>query len=472
IELIKKICIDLKQMKPDCEILLGGPEVSYDPQNYDFADVVVCGEGEITVPEYLLGKISGKILQGSPVPLDKLSFCYSDEDLEENKHRLIYYESSRGCPYACSYCLSSIEKGIRFKSIERVCEELKRFDDAKVDLVKFVDRTFNADRKRAMKIWKFAAQECKHTKFHFELAGELLQDEDLEFLKTVPVGKFQFEIGIQSTNERTLKAVDRNGNLSLLFDRIRCLLSVGNIHVHTDLIVGMPFESYEVFKQSFNDVYSLHSDCLQVGFLKLLKGSKIRKESEQFHYRYSVFAPYEIYDNEFISSSQVFRLEMIAETVERFYNSHAFDKSIEYMISKFESPFDFYELFSKEFDHRGAVAQKKLYEIFYLFHLAHFGEDQMFSEWLRYDWIKQTKGVSAPDYLGKHQSIQPLLFQLLEEKEWKDIYLPDLAHMKNKDIVKRICLAKFHFSSVVYCLFYGDDVIDVTDKCEEINGKS
>ncbi len=472
IELIKKICVDLKQMRPECEILLGGPEVSYDPEEYSFADVVVCGEGEISIPDYLLGNVSGKIIQGRVVnPLDKLSFCYSDQDLEENKHRLIYYESSRGCPYSCSYCLSSVEKGVRFKSVETVCAELKRFDDSKVDLVKFVDRTFNADRKRAMEIWKFAAEQCKHTKFHFELAGELLKEEELSFLSTVPKDKFQFEIGIQSTHEKTLDAVDRKGNLSLLFDRIRRLLIAGNIHVHTDLIVGMPYESYEVFKQSFNDVYTLSSDCLQVGFLKLLKGSKIRRESERFHYRYSSTAPYEIYDNDFITEKQVFRLEMIAETVERFYNSHAFEKSLESVISKFASPFDFYEEFSKEFDNRGAVAQKKLYEVLYDFYLNHFGEDNLFSEWLRFDWTKQTKGAPTPVYLTKQESLQPLLFQLLEDQEFKDTYLPDLANMKNKDIIKRVFLAKFHLPQEVYYLFYQDEVINITEKCLEIDGK-
>ncbi len=472
IELVKKICVDLKQMKPECEILLGGPEVSYDPEEYDFADVVICGEGEISVPDYLSGKVSGKTIHGIPVnPLDKLSFCYSDQDLEENKHRLIYYESARGCPYSCSYCLSSLEKGVRFKGVKTVCAELKRFDDFKVGLVKFVDRTFNADRKRALEIWKFAAEECKHTKFHFELAGELLQEEELVFLSSVPKGKFQFEIGIQSTHEKTLDAVDRKGNLSLLFDRIRRVLLPGNIHVHTDLIVGMPYETYERFKQSFNDVYALSSDCIQVGFLKLLKGSKIRRESERFHYRYSSSAPYEIYDNDFITEKQVFRLEMIAETVERFFNSHVFEKSLEYVISKFVSPFDFYELFSKEFDNRGAVAQKKLYELFFDFYIHHFGQDKLFLEWLRFDWTKQTKGAPLPIFSKQQQSYQPLLFQLLEEQDFKDTYLSDMANMKNKDIIKRVFLSKFELPHEVYYLFYQDNAVNITEKCNEISGK-
>lgn len=473
IELVERICRDLKQMKPKCEILLGGPEVSYDPEEYSFADTVVCGEGEISVPEYLLEKSQGPVLQGAPVMnLDKLPFCYSPQDLEENKHRLIYYESSRGCPFSCSYCLSSIERGVRYMSVERVCRDLKRFDQANVDLVKFVDRTFNADRKRAAAIWKFAAEQCSHTKFHFELAGELLTEEELDYLATVPKGKFQFEIGIQSTNEQTLESVDRKANTQLLFDKIKRLLRPGNIYVHTDLIVGMPYETYDIFQRSFQEVYSLKSDCLQVGFLKLLKGSKIRREANRWQYRYSSAAPYELYDNEFLSFEQVNRLEMIAETVERFYNSHAFDQSLSYMISKFPSSFAFYEAFSKEFDGKGPVAQKKLYEILYRFFMKQFGEDKLFAEWMKFDWLRQTKGSPIPWYLGGGSTLQPLLFRLLESPRFRETYLSSYAALKNKEIIKRVFLAGFQLPEPVFYLFDGETISEVTKECKEIAEKS
>lgn len=473
IELVRRMCADLKQMKPDCRILLGGPEVSYDPHAYPFADVVVCGEGEISVPDYLCGTENGSVIYGVPVePLDNLPFCYSDQDLEVNRHRLIYYESSRGCPYSCSYCLSSVERGVRWKRVETVCAELKRFDDAGVDLVKFVDRTFNADRKRAMAIWKFAAEECRHTRFHFELAGELLGEEELAYLASVPKGKFQFEIGIQSTNPKTLDAVDRRGSLPVLFDRIARLIQCGTVPVHTDLIVGMPYESYERFQQSFNEAYRLGSDCLQVGFLKLLKGSKIRNEAERFGYRYSRSAPYEIYDNEFLTAEQVFRLEAVAETVERFYNSHAFEKSLEYAVSKYESPFLFYESFSFAFDRLGAVAQKTLYEIFYRFYSSRFSDDRLFREALRFDWLRHTFGSPVPSYLGREETLQPLLFRLLDEPGFRERYLNDLEGLKKKEVVKRTFLAKFEVPSAVYCLFGRERVQDVTEFCEKIDKKS
>lgn len=463
IELIKKLCTDLKILKPESKIVLGGPEVSFDPSEYSFADTVICSEGEEAFFEYLSKDTAEKIVYAKPVSdLDTLPFCYSDEDLSENKHRLIYYESSRGCPYNCSYCLSSVTKGVRFKSTKKVFEELKKFDDAKVDLVKFVDRTFNANKKRALEIWKFAAENLKHTKCHFEIAGELIGDEEIDYLKTVPKGKFQFEIGIQSTYLKTLDAVNRKCDICDLFNKIKKLLDAGNIHIHTDLIAGLPYETYEIFKKSFNDVYSLNSDCLQLGFLKLLKGSKIRNDAEKFCYRYSFFAPYEIYDNSFITSDEIFRLEQIAETVERFYNSHAFKKSICYITELFKTPFDFYEAFSKEFDSSGAVSQKKLYEILYSFFIKNFGENKLFNEYLKFDWAKQTKGSPLPSYLGKEYPCQALFFQLLEKASFKEKYFPNYLSLKNKEIVKHAYVRKFNLPDEKFFLFFEDEVKDIT----------
>ncbi len=464
IELIKRICMDLKAVKPECKILLGGPEVSFDPEKYTFADCVICGEGEVAVCEYVLGNCEERTIYGVSESLDALPFAYTKEDLCENRHRLLYYESSRGCPYACSYCLSSIDKGVRFKSVQKVCEELKMFDEAGVDLVKFVDRTFNADRRRALKIWKYAAEKCQHTKFHFELAGDLLCEEEFEYLKTVPKGKFQFEIGIQSTFPKTLLAVCRHTDTEVLFEKIRRLMQMGNIHVHTDLIAGLPYESYDIFKKSFNDTYNLMTDCLQLGFLKLLKGSKIRKEAEQFKYKFSVSPPYTVYENEFISAEEIFRLEKIEETVERFYNSHAFEKSIVYAVSKFSTPFDFYEAFSKRFDGVSAVAQKKLYEILYEFYTEHFGEDKLFKEYLKFDWVKQTKGKTLPACLGSMETMQPILFQLLETEGFKEKYLPEYIGVKSKEIIKHVFLRKFELPEEKVYLFCEDRVTDITSE--------
>lgn len=462
IETVRKICTDLKKILPKCEILLGGPEVSFDPEVYDFADAVISGEGEMTVAAYLAGE---KMTDGALLNLDSLPFCYSDADLEENRHRLIYYEASRGCPYGCSFCLSSTEKGVRFKSIEKVCEELARFDAKKVDLVKFVDRTFNADRDRALRIWQFAAEKCTHTKFHFEIAGELIKDTDLEFLKTVPKGRFQFEIGIQSTNPETLRAVDRNADIPFLFDRIRKLSALGNIHIHTDLIAGLPYETYNRFKTSFNDVYALASDCLQLGFLKLLKGSKIRNEEKKHGYIYEEAAPYEIYENAYIEAEEIFRLEKVEDAVERFYNSHAFEKSIEHAVKRFSSPFDFYEAFSACFDGKTAVSRKNLYTYLYQFYTERFGTDSLFCEKLRFDWTKEMHTMTPPPFLGRHDTMQPLFFTLLETEGFKETYLPSMVAIKNKEIIKHAFIREFYLPERKVYLFCEDDVTDITNAC-------
>lgn len=460
-DMVRKICVDLKALRPDCEILLGGPEVSFDAEAYDFADAVISGEGEAAVCAYLMGeKQENTCAKG--IDLDTLPFCYSDADLQENRHRLLYYESSRGCPFSCSFCLSSVERGVRFKSIKKVCEELKRFDAQKVDLVKFVDRTFNTDRDRALAIWQYAAAKCTHTKFHFEIAGELLRDEDFAFLETVPKDRFQFEIGIQSTNPETLRAVDRKADTAVLFDKIKRLMEAGNIHIHTDLIAGLPFESYERFKTSFNDVYALGSDCLQLGFLKLLKGSKIRREATKYSYVYAAAPPYEVYGNAFISSEEIFRLEKIENVVERFYNSHAFEKSISHAVARFPSPFAFYEALSACFDGHSAVSQKNLFTYFYTFYTERFGEDTVFEEKMKFDWAKRMQGIAPPSFLGRQDTMQKEFFRLLESEGFKEKYLPAFRDCKNKEIIKHAFIREFHFPERKVFLFSGDGVTDIT----------
>lgn len=461
-DMVRKICVDLKALRPDCEILLGGPEVSFDAESYDFADAVISGEGEAAVYAYLAGE-KGENACVEPMDLDALPFCYSESDLRENRHRLLYYESSRGCPFSCSFCLSSVERGVRFKSVKKVCEELGKFDAQKVDLVKFVDRTFNADRDRALAIWQFAAEKCTHTKFHFEIAGELLRDEDFAYLETVPKDRFQFEIGIQSTHPETLRAVDRKADTAVLFDKIKRLIKAGNIHIHTDLIAGLPFESYERFKTSFNDVYALGSDCLQLGFLKLLKGSKIRREAEKYSYIFAAAPPYEVYGNAFISPKEIFRLEKTEDAVERYYNSHAFEKSVSHAVARFSSPFAFYEALGEFFDGKNAVSQKNLFAYFHAFYTVRFGEDTVFNEKMKFDWTKQMRGIAPPTFLGRQDTMQKEFFRLLESEGFKEKYLPAFRDCKNKEVIKHAFIREFYFPERRVFLFSGKDEVDITE---------
>ena len=253
IAVVKRIAVDLKIILPQAKIWLGGPEVSFDPESYSFANKIFCGEGERAFLSELKSD-SGRVVRGEPIEnLDELPFPY--DDLENLDNRILYYESSRGCPYNCSYCLSSSFKGVRFKSLDKVFSDLKRFDDANVRLVKFVDRTFNADKKRANRILEFILNECKNTSFHFEIEGELLDDEQIELLEKFPKGKVQLEIGVQSTDRRTLEAVRRYSDTDKLLDIIGQLSKRDNVHIHTDLIAGLPYETYERFKKSFDDLF-------------------------------------------------------------------------------------------------------------------------------------------------------------------------------------------------------------------------
>ncbi len=398
IEIIKKLCVDLKKIKPECSIWLGGPEVSFDENEYPFADKIICGEGE----DAMLRALSSdeRVIRGEAIQnLDNLPFAYID--LEKIGDRLVYYESSRGCPFNCSYCLSSVTKGVRFKSLDKVFEELKRFDDAKVPLVKFVDRTFNANPSRADRIWQFIRDNTYNTSFHFEVEGELLTKSQIELIKSFPEGKIQLEIGVQSTNEKTLSAVNRKSDIHKLLNIIKSLSEKGNVHIHTDLIAGLPCESYERFKISFNDLYKAKPHCIQLGFLKLLKGSDIRENAHKWGYRFSEFAPYTVYYNDDISFSEIKMLEDIAYIVDKVYNSGCFEASLSVLVSE-DNPFEFYQKLYYFMEQRGLfdrpLSRKYWFEILFEFS----GHNEHTAKYLKLDYLEAC-GRPCPVTLGKDE---------------------------------------------------------------------
>ena len=395
IAIVQKIAVDLKIILPQARVWIGGPEVSFDPENYPFADKIFCGEGEKALLSELEAD-SGRIVHGEPVEdLDELPFPY--DDLENLNNRILYYESSRGCPYNCSYCLSSSFKGVRFKSLDKVFSDLKRFDDANIRLVKFVDRTFNADKKRANRILEFVLNECKSTSFHFEIEGELLDDEQIKLLEKFPKGKVQLEIGVQSTEKQTLEAVSRYSDMNKLLDIIGRLSKKDNVHIHTDLIAGLPYETYDRFKQSFDDLFERKPHCIQLGFLKLLKGSKMREDAEKWSYKFSAEAPYTVYSNAFMSFAEIKQLEAIEYLVDKLYNSGCFELSVFEAVKKFGSAFSFFEKLSVYMDQKGLydrpISRKFLYSVMFDF----------LGDWiktpLKIDWLL-AEGRPAPEFLG------------------------------------------------------------------------
>ena len=379
ISFVRELVPDLKKILPQVELWAGGPEVSYDAveflkKNPAFFGVIV-GEGEETFhelagyyierkPETLSG-IRGVAFRDENkgrdivhtgwrelMDLSKVPFAYSN--LTEFKNRIIYYESSRGCPFSCSYCLSSIDKKLRFRDIELVKKELQFFIDNKVPQVKFVDRTFNCKHDHAMEIWRYITENDNGiTNFHFEISADLLRAEELALMKTMRPGLIQLEIGVQSTNPQTIKAIRRTMDFEKLKGIVEQIHSFGNIHQHLDLIAGLPYEGYDSFHKSFCDVYALRPEQFQLGFLKVLKGSYMMEMTGEYQILYKDREPYEVLSTAWLTYGEILRLKMVESMVEVYYNSGQFKHTLVFLEQYFEDPFRMYEALGRFYEKKG-----------------------------------------------------------------------------------------------------------------------
>ena len=368
---IQELLPELPKLLPDTKLWLGGPEVSFHAEKilaqYTQLTGIMVGEGEETftqlvrfyhAPKGQLQDIPGLVLpQGRTQPreltdMSKLPFLY--EDLGKFQNRIIYYESQRGCPFRCAYCLSAIDKSVRLRDIETVKKELQYFLDHKVSQVKFIDRTFNCNAAHALTIWRYLLENDNGvTNFHFEIAADLMTEEELEVLKQMRPGLIQLEIGVQSTNERTLHAINRYMSLEHLRQVVDKIHSFHNIHQHLDLIAGLPYEDYDSFVTSFNDVYAMRPQQLQLGFLKVLKGSPIEEKAEEYGIVYNSRPPYEVLYSRWIPYDDVLRLKGIEEMVELYYNSCQFTHTLPVLEKEFSSPFALYEALSQYYEEKG-----------------------------------------------------------------------------------------------------------------------
>ena len=369
VSIVKKLCIFIKSAKPDSIIILGGPEVSYCDAP-EWCDYVISGEGErafyslicelnhFSVPCEWNYTSENKIRKcKNAEDLSEFLLPYNDENIEEYRNKIIYYETSRGCPFSCSYCLSSVCGKVRELNTEQVKSDLDFFIRHNVNQVKFVDRTFNCNKKRAVEIWKYIienATECD-TNFHFEIGADLLYDESIKILSKAKSGQIQLEIGIQSTNEKTLDACCRHTDNKKLFDNIKKLIALGTINIHTDLIAGLPYENLEIFKKSFNDTYALKSHQLQLGFLKLLKGAPLNDIVDSHGMNFSNYPPYEIISTKYLSFDEVLLLKKIEDVVERFYNSCRFIRTLNLLEKYFSSPFEMFEKIAEDFEKNNLI---------------------------------------------------------------------------------------------------------------------
>ena len=493
ISFVRELAEELKKVSPDVQIWVGGPEVSYDAERFlrenPAVDLVMQGEGEETFTALVTraeqagaetlrserrtwAEVKRNVLpENMPVgvawreetaiyntgfapvmDMDAIPFVYEDFHLFE--HKIIYYESSRGCPFSCSYCLSSVDKTVRFRSLSKVLPELQRFLDAGVPQVKFVDRTFNCRKSHAMAIWRYI---CEHdngvTNFHFEISADLLDEEAMELFARMRPGLIQLEIGVQSTNPATIGAIHRNMDLPKLFANVDRVHRMGNIHQHLDLIAGLPNESYGQFRISFNDLYAHRPDQLQLGFLKVLKGTCMEAEAGKYAIRYRSQPPYEVLSTAWLTYDEVIRLKGIEELVEMYYNSGQFSGILSYVMPQFASPFDFFEQFSLSY--RGKNCHKMNHNRMDKYRiLREFLDEKMISlpfrdEVLLLDMYLRENVKSRPAWAGDLSGFRPL---------WKEMYrtcgevlFPEDQAAGNYDSRKaanRSHMEYFHFDAV------------------------
>ena len=456
ISFVKELVSDLKKILPHVDFWAGGPEVSYDAveflkKNPAFFGVMV-GEGEETFHElagyYIerkpenLKEIRGVAFHDeTKVPdivhtgwrelmdLSKVPFAYSN--LTEFKNRIIYYESSRGCPFSCSYCLSSIDKKLRFRDIELVKKELQFFIDNKVPQVKFVDRTFNCKHDHAMAIWRYITEHDNGiTNFHFEISADLLREEELALMKTMRPGLIQLEIGVQSTNPQTIKAIRRTMDFEKLKGIVEQIHSFGNIHQHLDLIAGLPYEGYDSFHKSFCDVYALRPEQFQLGFLKVLKGSYMMEMTGEYQILYKDREPYEVLSTAWLTYGEILRLKMVESMVEVYYNSGQFKNTLVFLEKYFDDPFRMYEALGRFYEKKGyseiSHSRMRRYEI-----LMEFAGEQKeipseaLSDVMLLDLYLRENLKSRPSFASDQKPYERLIWDYRKAKK-----IPKTAHIE------------------------------------------
>ncbi|WP_255992897.1 B12-binding domain-containing radical SAM protein [Clostridium perfringens] len=423
-EFVNRLAELIKLVDPKIEILYGGPEVSYEGKEFlenHEGEYVIVGEGEKTFREFILyklgeGKIEdikglnykrdGKVFENPKRPemdMNELVFPYTYE--EDINNKIVYYEASRGCPFKCKYCLSSVMHGVRFLDVERVKKELKYFMERGLKLVKFVDRTFNCNREYTVELLKYLSEQDTETRFHFEVAADLLTEEQIEILNNAPKGRFQLEVGVQTTNNEVLHNINRYITYENIKEKVLKVASGKNVMQHLDLIAGLPGEDLESFKKSFNDVHAIRPDEIQLGFLKLLKGSSMREEAEKWGIVYSPYAPYEIIRSKDIIYEELLLLKKVEAMVDKYYNSCKFNNVIKFFLNIYEKPFDFYYDLAMFFEEKGnfkrSIGNVEYYKILLDFYLEKIGgEDEgLFKEVLKFDYLCFNKKRWLPDFL-------------------------------------------------------------------------
>ena len=475
LDYVESMIRDVKKIMGDVIIWAGGPEVSYDSretlERLPELTGVMKGEGEKTFAK--LCKVYGNRSEASelsleqidgitfrcpdgaicerpwrvPMDLSEVPFVYHDMKKFENK--IIYYETSRGCPFSCSYCLSSIDKRLRFRSLDLVFGELQFFLDHKVPQVKFVDRTFNCKHDHAMAIWKYIHEHDNGiTNFHFEVAADLLNDEEIRLIRQMRPGLIQLEIGVQSTNTDTIREIRRTMRLEEVREHVARIKEKGNIHQHLDLIAGLPYEDIKSFRKSFDDVYSMRPDQLQLGFLKVLKGSHMQEMQQVYELRYKDEPPYEVLSTKWLPYSDVIELKGIEEMVEIYYNSGQFTHVVEALVENYVSTYQMYrDLWQYYEDHNYMGIQHRRsarYEIVLDFVKEKYPEQaDVMRELLTYDYYLRENAKSRPEFAGEDATDKRFVRAFYEEEEKERKHLPGYEKFDKNQMRKMTHLEYF-----------------------------
>lgn len=433
ISYVEQLIREIPKVLPETKIWLGGPEVSYNAREmldgYPGLAGVMCGEGEQIFLElletYAAGNEPEEILTArEALDLSSIPFIY--EHIEDFDNRIVYYESSRGCPFSCSYCLSSIDKCLRFRDPDLVRRELQFFIDHEVPQVKFVDRTFNCRHDHAMAVWSYIKEHDRGiTNFHFEVAADLLNDEEIALIRSMRPGLIQLEIGVQSTNPDTVREIRRRMDLVKVEKNVAAVREARNVHQHLDLIAGLPYEDYDSFARSFDRVYAMKPDQLQLGFLKVLKGSLMHEKTEEYGLVYQDRPPYEVLSTKWLSYSDVIRLKKIEEMVEVYYNSGQFRNTMEQLEQAYASSFEMYGALADYYEKNGLfrLSHSRIarYEILYHFIEETEGAERIagYREWLTLDLYLRDNVKNRPAFLGENR-VKPdeaAAFYKAEEEE-------------------------------------------------------
>ena len=468
---VKALAEELHKIAPQVQIWFGGPEASYDAKQLlrelSYVELVIVGEGEETFAQLLQKHLldgerlenivgicyrenTGEICDNGIreyLPMDKIPFVY--HNLDRFAHKILYYETSRGCPFRCSYCLSSIDKRVRLRSLSLVFPELQFFLDNKVDQVKFVDRTFNCNHEHAYEIWKYLLEHDNGiTNFHFEVAADLLREEDFALFAQMRKGLIQLEIGIQSTYPDTLTEIRRVMDVGKVAECVARVKKMHNIHQHLDLIAGLPFETFAQFQQSFNDVYALHPEQLQLGFLKVLKGSYMQEHQAEYGLVVKNIPPYEVLYTDWLPYDDVLRLKGIEEMVEVYYNSGQFTQTMPELEKYFKDPFIMYADMAAYYDKNGyfKINHKRAarYEILLEF-VKEYAPEQMdvVREFLTYDYYLRENAKSRPEFAGEDATDKRFVRAFYEEEEKERKHLPGYEQFDRNQMRKMTHLEYF-----------------------------